>query len=361
MSFITSVFKAAIALGMIVAVFAVGFLLFTSLNVRFGSDAAGASVPNQKVMFTIQPGQTVATIADNLKKEGIIDSPTWFRLRLKLKGAEGSLKAGRFQVTPGIDTDQLIALLSTSPADVGVRFTVIEGQRVGEIADKLAKEGIVDAAKFNELAGTAQGATQFQDDFLRASGKPADQGLEGYLFPDTYEIKQNEGDNSEAVIKKMLGTLEDKLTPDMLQQMKDRQLSIHQVLTIASIVQREGKVKEELPTIAAVFWNRLDRAMRLDADPTTQYALGKSGAWWPNLDQLGVKPGDVDNPYNTYRIPAMPPGPICNPGLDAIQAAIAPAQNDYLYFVAKNDGSGAHLFASTLEEHERNRVATGNR
>src|SRR5438874_11043955 len=138
MSFISSVFKAATALGMIAAVFVVGFLLFTSLNIRFGSDVAGAGVARQKVMFTIEPGQTVDTIADNLKKEGIIDAPTWFRLRLKLKGAESSLKAGRFQVTPGMDTDQLIGLLSTSPADVGVRFTVIEGQRVGEIADKLA-------------------------------------------------------------------------------------------------------------------------------------------------------------------------------------------------------------------------------
>ncbi|MFL5733011.1 MAG: endolytic transglycosylase MltG [Chloroflexia bacterium] len=370
MHFISSVFKAAIALAMMVAVILVAVLLFTSVNLRFSSDTAGANPganptkTAQKVMFTVQPGQSVATIADNLKSEGIIDSPTWFRLRLKLRGDESALKAGRFQVTPGMDVDGLIDLLTTSPTELGVRFTVIEGTRIGEIADKLAGEGIVDAATFNKLAGTAEGAAQYQDDFLNAAGKPANQGLEGYLFPDTYEIKQNSGDNSDAVIKKMLGTLEAKFTPDMLQQIKDGQKSIHQVLTIASIVQREGLVKEELPTIAAVFWNRLDRGMRLDADPTTQFALGKSGEWWPSLDkyiQQGHALGDLDNPYNTYRIPAMPPGPISNPGLDAIQAAISPAKNEYLYFVAKGDGSGTHLFARTLEEQEQHRAEVGNK
>jgi UPF0755 protein len=367
-SFIFNIFKAAIALAMIIAVVAVGFLLFTSINVRFSTGAAGAGgatpATGQKVIFTVQPGESVTTIADNLKKAGIIDSPTWFRFRLKLKGLESSLKAGRFQVTPGMDTDQLIGVLSTSPAEIGLRFTVIEGQRIGEIADKLARDGIVDAAKFTELAGTAAGAAQYNDDFLKASGRPADQGLEGYLFPDTYEIKQSEGDNSDVVIKKMLGTFEQKITPDMLQQMKDRQVSLHQVLTIASIVQREGKVKEELPTIAAVFWNRVARGMQLDADPTTQFALGKAGDWWPNLDkfiQQGKKLADVDNPYNTYRVSGVPPGPICNPGLDAIQAAVSPAQNDYLYFVARSDGSGTHLFAKTLDEQEQNRIQVGNK
>jgi UPF0755 protein len=164
----------------------------------------------------------------------------------------------------------------------------------------------------------------------------------------------------------MLGNMESKFTPEMLKTISDKGQSVHQVLTIASIVQREGQKKDELPTIASVFWNRIDQGMRLDADPTTQYALatqqhaeGKEGTWWP---ELNLAPGDVDSPYNTYRIQGLPPAPIANPGLDAIQAAVNPAQTDYLFFVAKNDPNdvGAHAFAKTLEEHEANRQKYGN-
>lgn len=353
MSFISSIVKTVIGLGMVLAVIAVGLFLFTNFHFNIGGGSAGSG---ETVMFTIEPNQTVSTVAENLQKEGIIDSTFWFRTRLKLKGAEADLKAGRFQLTKGMDTDQLITTLTTSPADIGIRFTVIEGMRIGEIGDKLDAEGVVDAETFKRLAGTAEGSAAFQDDFLQASGKPADQGLEGYLFPDTYEIDQSEGDNSEAVILKMLTTLEEKLTPEMRQQIAAKNQSIHSVLTIASIVQREGQAKDELPVIAGVFWNRLNRGMKLDADPTTQYAVGKSGDWWPNLDKAGIVPKDLQHPYNTYTIPALPPGPICNPGLDAIQAAIAPAEHDYLYFVAKNDGTGEHAFAKTLEEQLQNQV-----
>src|SRR5436190_8621871 len=353
MSIISSVLKVIVGLAMVLVVIAVALFIFTSFHISIGGPSASTGA---KVLFTIEPNQTVTTVAENLQNEGIIDSTFWFRTRLKLKGAESDLKAGRFQLSKGMDTDKLIDTLTTSPAEIGLRFQVIEGMRVGEIADKLASEGIVATDTFKSLAGTAEGAATFQDDFLQASGKPADQGLEGYLFPDTYEIKQVEGDNSEAVIRKMLTTLEEKITPEMRQQIAARNQSIYTCLAVASIVQREGKVKAELPVIAAVFWNRLNRGMKLDADPTTQYAVGKSGDWWPNLDKLGILPKDLQHPYNTYTIPALPPGPICNPGLDAIQAAITPDQNDYLYFVAKKAGDGSHVFAKTFEEHQRNVV-----
>jgi len=367
-SFIGNVLKGIIALVMIVAVIAVAAFIWTSTNISgiggiFGSSkttSTAAAPAGGTVMFTVSPGETVDTIADNLQTQGLIDSPFLFRMQVRLKGAANELKAGKFQLTPGMSTDQLITTLTTSPLELGVKFQVIEGMRIGEIADKLAKDGIVDKDKFLSLANTPEGAATYSDDFLKASGKPDTLGLEGYLFPDTYEIKKNEGDNSDAVIKTMLGSMEDKFTPEMKQTIADRKLDVHQVLTIASIVQREGQKKEELPVIAAVFWNRIKEGMRLDADPTTQYSLGKEGDWWPapNFD-----PNTIDHPYNTYTIPGLPPGPICSPGLLAIQAAVNPDQNDYLYFVAKNDPNdpGAHAFAKTLEEHERNRVQYGNR
>lgn len=360
MGFIGSMFRVIITVAMIAAVAVVGFALylFLSQNLNVSAVTGSASKSNQPVTFTIRPGENVTQIVDNLQKDGIIDNTLLFTAKLKMSGKGGNLKAGRFQVTPGMDWDRLIATLTTAPVDIGQKFTIIEGTRIEETAEKLSAVGIVSATRFMQLAGTGDGAVSFNNELVSASGKPADQGLQGYLFPDTYEIKQSEGDNSEAIIKLMLNNMADKFTPDMRKAAADKGRSIHQLLTVASIVQREGQLKEELPAIAAVFWNRLDKDMLLGADPTTQYALGKSPQWWPVLN---LDPNTVDSPYNTYRVHGLPPGPICNPGLDAITAAVYPAETDYLYFVAKNDGTGGHAFATTLEEHERNRVIYHNK
>jgi UPF0755 protein len=369
-TFVGNIFKAVISLAMIVAVIMVGAFIFTNTNLHFdfGSAASGSAGTagqtttsangSKSVAFTIKPGDTVTTVADNLKASGVIDSPFFFKLQLKLKGQESQLKAGTFQLTPGMDTDKLITALTTAPVEVGTRFTVIEGTRLEEIADTLSQKGLVDKAKFLQLAGTPEGAATFNDDFLKASGKPDSQGLEGYLFPDTYEIKKTEGDNSDQIIRKMLGALEGKFDADMTKTMTERGINVQQVLAIASIVQREGKVKEELPIIASVYWNRVNNGMLLNADPAVQYAVGKEGDWWPVLSLDDLK---VDSPYNSYVVTGLPPGPICSAGEDAIRAAVYPAQTDYLYFVAKNDGTGGHAFAKTLEEQERNRVQYGNR
>lgn len=358
MSVIGNIVRIALAIGMAGLVIAAGIFIFFALSQTL--KPAEAEGDKQPVVFTIEPGETVRQIADKLEAARIIDSSLLFQAKLKLRSGD-TLKAGRFQVTPGMDTDELITILSTPPVEIGLKFTIIEGQRVEEVAEKLNAQNIVSQTRFLELAQTPEGAATFQDDFLVEAGRPLDQGLEGYLFPDTYEIKQGEGDNSEAVINLMLQTLRDKFTPEMRTVVAENGRNIHQTMTIASIVQREGVVKEELPLIAAVFWNRLDQGIALGADPTTQYAVAESPDWWPNLDNLGIVPNTVDDPYNTYVVAGLPPGPICSPGFDAIEASVFPVETEYLYFVAKNDGTGAHAFATTLDEHERNRIIYGNR
>jgi UPF0755 protein len=347
-----------VALAMVVAVIAAAYFIFISanFNIDFGSSSTESS--DERVSFTVTPGEDLDTIAENLKEKGVIDSPFFFGIRARLAGADDELKAGDFQLKKGMDTDELIAALTTSPLEQGFRFTVIEGMRLTEIAEKLSSEGIVNKDTFLQVAGTAEGAATFNGEFLAASGKPPEHNLEGYLFPDTYEIKKNEGDSSEAVIRAMLETMASKFTPEMRQRIAERNLSIHQVLTMASIVQREGQAKSELSTISAVYWNRFDIGMKLDADPTVQFGLGTEENWWPEPVPEDYQ---LDHPYNTYLLPTLPPGPICAPGLEAINAAIFPEQNDYLFFVAKMDGTGEHLFATTLEEHEQNRVRVGNR
>jgi UPF0755 protein len=352
------IIKGAIGLAMIVVVLAagVGIYMFTG-NALQGSGAKGQdSVP---VAFEIKPGESVNDVASNLEHQGIIDSAFWFTLQLRSSGKDILIKAGTFQLRTNMDNSAVIEVLTAPVAEEpGVRFQVIEGVRLEEMAEKLGAQGLVTTSTFLDAAKSPEKVAQYAGSFLEEAGAPPAATLEGYLFPDTYEIKQNPGDNTDAVIKIMLETMEQRITPEMREKLTAQGRTVHQMLTIASIVQREGVVKDELSTIAAVFWNRVDEGMLLNADPTTQYAVAQSPDWWP---VLRLDPNTVDHPYNTYKIVGLPPGPICAPGLAAIEAAVNPEPVDYLYFVAKNDGTNTHAFARTLEEHERNRVLYGNR
>ena len=357
MSIIGNVIKGIVALIMVAGVVVGGIFFYTYVSGALNTSSADKGKP---VAFVITPGESVSRIADRLKEAGVlgqswpIDSTTTFKTQLKLRGDESKIKAGRFQLTTGMEVDALIDALISSSGDLGIRFQVIEGKRLEEIAAELAAANVVSETRFLELAKKPEGAALFQSDFLAGSGRPGDQGLEGYLFPDTYTIEWAEGDQSEVVIRVMLKQMEEKFTPEMRAALAAQGRTVHQALTIASIVQREGVVKEELPRISSVFWNRIANDMRLDADPTTQYVVGKAPDWWPKV--LTQEQLDFDHPYNTRFNYGLPPGPICNPGELAIRAAVYPEETPYLYFVAKKDGGGEHVFATTLEEHERNKI-----
>lgn len=358
MHIIGNIFKSIVALAMVAGVVIGGIYIYSFVQSSFPTSTKTAAA-SQPIAFEVKPNEKVSDVADNLQKQGVIDNAAWFKLQLKMSGKETQIKAGTFQLTSGMDNSKVIAVLTAPIADApGVKFTVIEGWRLEQIAEKLGSQGLVNPTRFMELATTPEGVAKFSDAFLQSAGMPAGAGLEGYLFPDTYEIKQNPGDQSEAVIKIMYSTLEDRITPEMKQALAAKKRTVHQMLTVASIVQREGTLKEELPKIASVYWNRVDRGMQLGADPTIQYAIGKSPDWWP---VLLFDPNTVNTPYNTYTEVGLPPGPIAAAGLDAITASVYPEATDLLYFVAKNDGSNGHAFARTLAEQERNRVIYGNK
>jgi UPF0755 protein len=193
----------------------------------------------------------------------------------------------------------------------------------------------------------------FDHDFL-ADRPEGVTSLEGFLFPDTYEFPSDA--TARDVIARMLDTFGQRFTPELREQARAQGLTVYQAVTLASIVEREAVLPEERPIIASVFLNRLRAGMHLNADPTVQYALGYQGeghGWWKR--PLLLEDLEVDSPYNTYRHVGLPPGPICNPGLAALEAVVNPADTRYLYFVA-NDvaGDGSHVFAETLEEHNAN-------
>ena len=233
--------------------------------------------------------------------------------------------------------------------------TTLEGWRCEEVAAALEEAGIVSAEAFLQVVRGGAEALGTEDyGFLadRPEGSLTD--LEGFLFPDTYQFPKD----SEAVrvVGTMLQNWDRRVPADMREKAATRGMTLYEVVTLASVVEREAVVDEERPRIAGVYLNRLEREMRLEADPTVQYALGldaQTGRWWTPLTIDQVQ--NTDSPYNTYGVGGLPPGPICNPGLASIRAVVNPEQTDYLYFVAnKVAGDGSHVFAVTFDEHVGN-------
>jgi UPF0755 protein len=321
--------------------------------------AAAASAPASAVntppagtvvAVNVQQGESVAQIARDLQDKGLVPNDAVFLGFVKLRGGGTNFQPGLHKISAGASMDQIVAELDQASAPQEIRITLPEGRRMEEDAAAAANSGIGTGQAFTDLATHPDPAWSY--DFL--AGLPKGASLEGFLFPDTYQLAAGSPTSSD-LIKRMLDDFQKRVSPDIRQQMADHKHSLYDSLIIASIVEREAKAPEERPLIAGVYWNRLAKGMGLFADPTVQYAVGKPSNWWPQLSTDDLK---VNSPYNTYVKQGLPPGPICNPGLASIQAAANP-QGDFLYFVAKNDGSGQHAFARTLDEHNANRAKYG--
>ena len=282
----------------------------------------------------IPPQQGLGGVARILAGEGVIRSRVGFVALAVLRGSARALKAGEYEIPQGaslLTTLQLLEDGKVKPHLVVLR----EGATVRDVARQLEAEGIVPAADVLRLAASAT--------FARGLGIEAE-GIEGYLYPDTYQVTR--GMRVEEVLGRMVHRFREKIaTRDVLARARERGISLHELLTLASIVEKEAVLPEEQPVIAGVFWNRLRRDMPLQADPTVAYAVGKEGRP-PTRDDL-----QVDHPFNTYRNRGLPPGPIGNPGRGAVEATLSPARVPYLYFVAVD--SRQHHFSTTFEEHQQ--------
>jgi UPF0755 protein len=299
------------------------------------------------VVFRVEPGQSASDIGAALEKQGLIRSARLFRLMVERDGVGGRLAAGEYELSPSMSTPEVIAALAGGRVRPAPALTVPEGWRAEEIAWRL---DTILPGRGQELL-----AVVYDDaDLAESLGVGPDGSLEGYLFPDTYELAKEQ--DVRALVKKMVGQFERRFDPARREAAASLGLSVAEAVTLASIVEREAAVPEERPLIAAVYLNRLAAGMRLQADPTVQYALAKPGLPTPGTGlwqrDLTLKDLEVASPYNTYQQAGLPPGPICNPGLAALDAVVHPATSDALYFVARGDG--AHVFARTLDEHLAN-------
>ncbi len=307
-----------------------------------------AGTDNKEATFTVESGELPADIAVRLEREGYITDSDVFVTLLKCRHASELIQAGDHVLRKNMTMDEVVLSLERG-TQRGITITIRPGWRAEQIADYLSTLNLPQFNKDEFLRLVKAG--NFDYDFLQDRPKDASSSVEGFLYPETYNVLQSI--TPEQLINRFLTEFGKRITPDMRQKAADEHLTLYEVITLASIVEREDVVQEEAPTIASVYMNRINKKMALNADPTVQYALGydkKTGKWWPTipLEQYGK----VNSPYNTYIYAGLPPGPICEPSLNSIQAALEPATTDYFYFLAKGDGG--HAFARTLQEQNAN-------
>ncbi len=304
---------------------------------------------DQPVKFTIESGMGTAKIAEVLHQNGLIKNSTIFIGYLKWKHEGSRFQAGVYEAKPGATFGELIAKLNSGDVvkEEMVKITIPEGYTVEQIAKKVSEATGTSAEEFLKLADHPgdEAVVAFKEVPSDADLKHA---AEGYLFPDTYEFKK--GTNDSDIFHRMMEQMQSKIDsiPDLQQKLKDRDMTLHELLTIASLVEREVVVDKERSLVAGVIYNRLDQQMKLEIDATVQYALAEP------KERLLYKDLKVESPYNTYLHDGLPPGPICSPSVASIEAALSPKASEYLYYVTKKDGSHEHLFAKTYQEHLKN-------
>lgn len=287
----------------------------------------------------VRPGEGWTETSSRLREQGIIRRPLVFKAIVLLSGGRSQLLPGRYQLRRGTSSRDLISAMTNQDNQAVV--IVPEGFRLEQIGERMVAQGLATPEQWRDALKSPPEAA-----LLRS--RPPGVGLEGYLYPDSYAFTEENA--ARQMVAEATSNLQERLTADLRSGFTAQGLSVHEALTLASIVEREAQAPAERPVIASVYLNRLKAGMPLQADPTVQYAVGRPGSWWkPHLTRADLHD---PSPYNTYVHNGLPPGPIAGPGIASIQAVAHPASTRYLYFVARGDGS--HAFAETLEEHNLN-------
>lgn len=288
-----------------------------------------------KTRVEVRRGQNTSAILANLQKEGVLRDQWIPLVYMKLLRSRDSLKAGVYEFEKPLSPVDVLDKLVRG--DVVLKsITIREGLDRFAIARIFAGEGLGTEEQWNKATS--------EPDLIRDIA-PEAQSLEGYLFPDTYKF--DPGTRASAIVKAMVANFRKNWGSEIA--FINTGLNVHQTVTLASIVETEAQLPQERPLVASVYFNRINKRMLLGADPTVIYALKLAGRWNGNIRKADLQ---LESPYNTYKTPGLPPGPIANPGLASLRAAAAPATTPFLYFVARNDGS--HVFSTNHAEHTRN-------
>ena len=296
--------------------------------------AAPKTAP-KKIMFLVEAGHGAQRIAQNLKEEGIIKKTWPFLLGYRLYYSSQSLKAGEYELDIPVSTKKILNMLAEGKVYLRP-ITIAEGLTRREIAEHLESLEIVDAAEFLEASTNTE---------LLGTYDIEAENLEGYLFPETYYFSR--GTSAETIIEILVSQFKTVFSEEWRQRAIEINMTPRKVVILASLIEKETSIPEERELVSVVIHNRLRIKMKLDCDPTIIYAMKEEGTYTGRLLKKHLK---IDSPYNTYLRRGLPPGPICNPGQAALEAALYPADEKYIYFVSKNDGS--HIFSRTFKEHQ---------
>lgn len=305
------------------------YQIYTSVNTE-----------SKSVYFTISQGEGVNQISDNLYNQRLIKNKFIFRTYVWLKDKERSFIAGEHKLDVNMNIVEITRVLTTAiSVNKEKKITIIEGWTAQEIGEYLEQQNLVKKQEFLESIKLSD----WQDDYDFLAGVTRS-NIEGFLFPDTYRVFTDA--SAEDIIKKMLGNFDQKLTSQMRQDIASQGKNLYEVIIMASIIEREAQTAEDMKKVSGVFWKRINAGMGLQSDATINYITGKR-ALRPTFADLAI-----DSPYNTYKYRGLTPGPIANPGINAIKAAIYPDDNPYYYFLM--DPQGKTHYAETYEGHQRN-------
>jgi UPF0755 protein len=297
--------------------------------------------------FNIDTGESAMSVIERLQSEGLIRNAEAMRIYLQYSGFDTSLQAGVHQLSPSMTPLEIANIIQSLNRTV-LDFSVLPGWRLEEIAAILPTSGLeISPDQF------INAARQFPNRLSFSADLPGNAGCEGFLFPGMIQVPRTT--TVDQLIQLLLQNFDRNMTAEIKAGFSRQGLTIFQAVTLASIVEREAIIDDEMPLIASVYLNRIAQGMKLDADPTVQYAIGYQSTektWWAN--PLEANDLNLDSPYNTYLYPGLPPGPIANPGLNALNAVANPQTSPYFYFRSACDKSGRHVFAQTYAEHLAN-------
>lgn len=323
-----------ILINIIISMFFLAFAATSAMVLEIGlyADDPVSRDPAEKTVV-ISAGQNFSAVAKSLSGEGLVKNPLKFKLLARIKGCDKRIRAGEYMLSTGMSPMGMLDKLVRGDV-VLHRLTIPEGYNLTQIADAVQLSGWGDKTAFLSTAR--------DESFVRSMGFDA-KTFEGYLFPETYYFPKNTGIRT--IISTMAERFKSVFTPQWKKMAGDMGFTVHQIVTIASIIEKETGVETERPLISSVFHNRLKKGMRLESDPSVIYGIEDYNG---NITRQHL---NTHTPYNTYMIPGLPPGPIANPGIKSIEAALFPANTDFLFFVAKKDTT--HQFSTNINDHNR--------
>ena len=324
----------------LILILSLGIAITSGINYFNKSLGPMSLTDNNDIFIEVLSGSSTDKIAELLQENELIHNSFIFKYKVREMGVGSSLKAGKYTLKKSMDVVEIIDRLTQGvKSDNTVRFTIPEGYELDQVARKLSDEGFVDYHRFLELTDNK---TKFEEDFVFLKELDDGQSLEGFLYPSTYEIFSTS--TEEQIIEKMLAEFEKIYESDIKPKLDEFGFTLNEAVTLASIVEREGKLDNERPIMSGVFHNRLGIGMKLESCATVQYILGE------RKENLTIAETQTPSPYNTYINQGLPPAPIASPGKVSLVSAVNPADVDYLFFVLTGS-DGSHTFTKTYGEH----------